>query len=71
VTNSIWLAWEEERKEHAFVQAYILEHFGAEPDDIMQAQSDALEAYWKSIGFELSQEEETFILPEWLENKES
>lgn len=65
------LAWEENRKQTEFAQAYIQEHFGADPDDIIQAQSDALEAYWKSLGFEFGQDQESFILPEELDKKES
>lgn len=60
------LAWEENRKQTEFVQVYILEHFGADPDDPVQAHSDALEAYWESRGFKFGQDEESFILPEWL-----
>ncbi|NBD28384.1 hypothetical protein [Paenibacillus glycinis] len=71
MTKSNSLAWEENRKQTAFVQAYIQEHFGADPDDIIQAQSDALEAYWKSLGFEFGQDQESFILPEGLDKKES
>lgn len=54
---------EENRKQNEFVTSYILEHFGERPADIVQAQSDALDAYWKSQGLVFGTDEETFIIP--------
>lgn len=57
-------ACEENRKENEFVRAYIREHFGPSPIDPEVAQSEALKAYWESLGYISGSDEETFILPE-------
>lgn len=36
-----------------FIDQYILEHFGEDPEDFEYTQSEALKAYYKTQGFEL------------------
>lgn len=63
--ESNWdLIGEENRKQNEFVKVYILKHFGSQPVDPVAAYSDALSAYWESLGYKFGGEEETFILPD-------
>lgn len=57
------LAGEQTQKENEFIEAYILEHFGADPPDPVYATSEALKAYHRAIGFKHDTDEESFILP--------
>lgn len=63
-----WRAWllaeEENRKQNEFVEAYIQEHFGPDPEDPVLATSEALTAYHRSQGLEFGPDEESFILPD-------
>lgn len=59
------LASEENRKQNEFVTAYIREHFGPDPEDPGLAMSEALNAYYRSLGLEFGPDEEMFILPAW------
>lgn len=54
------------REQSEFVDAYILEHFGEQPEDEELAQSEALKAYYAREGysFDTADEEEGFKLPE-------
>lgn len=56
-------AGEESRKMNEFVNAYTLEHFGEHPEDEVQARSDALNAYYGSLGCSFGTDEDSFILP--------
>lgn len=47
----------------AFVNSYIREHFGAEPEDWCNGLSEALGEYWKTCGIEDDPEEHAFIFP--------
>ncbi|NRF95786.1 hypothetical protein HQN89_33710 [Paenibacillus frigoriresistens] len=66
--RSSWSSWElageENRKQSAFVDAYIQEHFGPDPDDTELAMSEALKAYHRSLGLVFGLDEESFILPD-------
>ncbi|WP_258959367.1 hypothetical protein [Paenibacillus tyrfis] len=66
--RSSWSSWElvgeENRKQNAFVEAYIQEHFGPDPEDQVLAMSEALKAYHRSQGLEFGPDEETFTLPD-------
>lgn len=50
-------------KQNDFVKDYIMKHFGENPSDVVFAQSEALDAYWKSEGLDFGDGEDTFILP--------
>lgn len=62
------------RRQFEFVECYILEHFGSRPEDEEFAQSEALDAFYLSEGYNLfnGSEKEEFILPDPLdpENRE-
>lgn len=60
---NIDLAGEENRKQNEFVNAYTLEHFGEHPEDEEQARSEALQAYYESLGYSFGTDEDSFILP--------
>lgn len=55
-------ACDDNRKQTEFVKSYVLEHFGPEPGDPAAAQSEALEAFRKSMSydFRLLKAEELF-----------
>ena len=55
---------EENRKQNEFITFYILKHFGSQPADPVAAYSNALDAYWESLGYEFGGDKETFILPD-------
>lgn len=54
---------EENQKQNQFVKAYILKHFGEHPADPEVATSEALTAYWESLGYKFGEDEKNFILP--------
>lgn len=60
-----WLdAGKMNRKQNEFVNEYIRTHFGEAPADPVYARSQALKAYYDSLGYEFgTEEEEGFILP--------
>jgi len=56
------------RKQNAFVAAYIREHFGelgVDPEVVELVQSDALRAYYKLQGFVFGPDEEALIIPDF------
>ncbi|MFB6367724.1 hypothetical protein ACFCP7_27555 [Paenibacillus elgii] len=66
--RSSWSGWElaeeENRKQNAFVEAYIRDHFGPDPENPVQATSEALNAYYRLQGLKFGPDEESFILPD-------
>jgi hypothetical protein len=63
--DSWHLAGLENKKQKDFVEKYILEHFGHNPDDEVHAMSEGLKAYYDSLGLNFgNDDEDSFILPE-------
>lgn len=54
----------ENAEKNAFIEAFMKEHFGDDPEDETAAMAEALNAYHQKVGLRFASEEETFILPE-------
>lgn len=61
--NNWEAAGQENKSQNDFVNSWIKEHFGDNPENPEQATSEALKAYHASLGFQFGSDADSFILP--------